>query len=80
VIDVPRLSAEVGAAIEASVAEDWEEFDRGEGFVFSKAALSGWTIRVGYGGGRQDGTAAKGHTIVHLTPDQSVAARKKAEK
>lgn len=78
-LDPDKLLAEVGVAIEATVAGDWEVFGEARGFVFVEAVSQGWSIRLGYGDGIQDGTAARRGTIMHLTPEQALAARKKIE-
>jgi hypothetical protein len=73
--------AEIRAAIEAS--GDWVEDPSERGFAFHHVTSQGWTIRIGYGamGGaqHQDGTACKAGTIVHLTPELALLARRKAE-
>jgi len=76
--DASRASEELGAAIEATAPEDWKETGRERGYVFSEASSQGWSIHVGYGEG-QDGAATKGGMVMHFTPEQALAARKKAE-
>jgi hypothetical protein len=75
------LVAEIGAALE--VAGEWTSDPSERGFEFRHVTSQGWTIRIGYGamGGaqHQDGTACKDGTIVHLTPELALAARRKAE-
>ena len=70
---------EIRAAIEVTEAGGWVEEESANGVTFKRAESQGWTIRVGYTGSLQDGTAVQGSKIVHLTPFLAEIARARAE-
>lgn len=77
-----ELVAEIQAAIESTSQGDWEVLGKENGFDFVKAKVNDWTIRLGYGKSAglplQDGTAVRGGTILHLTPEHARLARLRA--
>jgi hypothetical protein len=60
---------EISTAIEATTGEDWSASEEEGGVYIWTASSQGWTILLVCRGDTSDGTATRGGTVVHLTPE-----------